>query len=130
MTDEKKDVKDVEEVEETEQVEEQDEKDKPVEKSLFSKYREAYLTQRLSDLGVKDDAEMDAAIKFIDERTDETDSNIDVVIDELKARMRLEQRRTYVDPSAGNGLMNKPVKKNGYNTGVETYQRLKRKGKR
>lgn len=130
MTAEKKDVKDVEEVEETEQAEEQAEKDKPVEKSLFSRYREAYLTQRLSDLGVKDDAEMDAAIKFIDERTDETDSNIDDVIDELKTRMRLEQRRTYVDPSAGNGRMNKPAKKNGYDVGYSAYERLKRGGKR
>lgn len=101
----------------------------PVE--LFKKYREAYLRERLKEMNVKDH-EIDAAIKFIDERVDENDSNLDDVFDELKVRMRLDKRPPvlpYVDPSPMNFEVQRLRAVDYRQIGWEWAKRLKEKGK-
>lgn len=130
MSEEKKDV--TEEVEDTEKVEEKDDKqeeakqDKPVEQSTFNKYRDAYMREKLSELKVKDE-EVDAAMQFIDERTDDTDSNIDSVLHDLRVRMRLEERINPkpVDPNPMNGFRQRPRKKNPEEIGHKAWNRIK-----
>jgi hypothetical protein len=114
-----------------EKVDEQTEQqpDKPVEQSQFNKYREAYLRERLRALNVNEDAEIDAAIKFINERADETDSNLDQLFDDLKVRMRLEQRVKYVDPSPMNFARQYPAPVDLREVGHQMYRNLKRKGR-
>lgn len=99
--------------------------DKPVEQSQFNKYRDAYLRQELARMNVKD-AEMDAAISFIDERADDTDSNLDDVFRQLKVRMRLDERQKYVDPSPMNGPKVKPQYVDRGEIGKQTFERLKK----
>ena len=107
----------------------------PVEKTvnaeLFNKYREAYLRERLNEMNVKDH-EINAAIKFINEHVDENDSNLDEVFDELKVRMRLEERLKkppYVDPSPMNFEVKRRGSVNYREFGWELAKRLKEKGK-
>ena len=99
----------------------------PVEKTvnaeLFNKYRDAYLRERLKEMNVKDH-EINAAIKFINERVDENDSNLDDAINELKVRMRLEQRRHYVDPAPGNPAAWKPKPIDRGDIGKQIFERL------
>jgi hypothetical protein len=102
---------------------------KPVEQSQFNKYRDAYLRERLREMNVKEGAEIDAAIKFINERADETDSNLEQVFDDLKVRMRLEQRVKYVDPSPMNFARQYPAQVDLREVGREMYRNLKRKGR-
>src|SRR5690625_1821382 len=89
-----------EEVEQEEQA--QPKTDKPVEQSTFNKYREAYLRQELSEMNVKDE-EMGAAIRFINERADDKDENLPDVFKQLKVRMRLNERQSYIDPTPMSG---------------------------
>lgn len=125
-----KDEKQTEEVEVNEQEQQQQEKvDKPVEQSQFNKYRDAYLRERLRAMNVKEGAEIEAAIKFINERADETDSNLEQVFDDLKVRMRLEQRVKYVDPSPMNFARQYPAQVDLREVGREMYKELKRKGR-
>jgi hypothetical protein len=114
-----------------EKVDEQTEQqpDKSVEQSQFNKYREAYLRERLREMNVKEGAETDAALKFIDERADENDSNLDQVFDDLKVRMRLEQRVNYVDPSPMNFARQYPAQVDLREVGHQMYRNLKRKGR-
>ena len=114
-----------------EKVDEQTEQqpDKPVEQSQFNKYREAYLRERLRAMNVTEGAEIDAALKFINERADETDSNLDQVFDDLKVRMRLEQRVKYVDPSPMNFAREYPAQVDLREVGRQMYKELKRKGR-
>ena len=104
----------------------------PVEKTvnaeLFNKYRGAFLREKLRELNIKDH-EMDAALNFINERVDENDSNLDDVIDELKVRMRLEQRRRYVDPSPGNPAAWKPRPIDRGDIGKQIFERLRKLNK-
>jgi hypothetical protein len=103
--------------------------DKPVEQSQLNKYREAYLRERLRAMNVKEGAEIDAAIKFINERADETDSNLDQLFDDLKVRMRLQERVKYVDPSPMNFARQYPAQVDLREVGREMYKELKRKGR-
>lgn len=103
--------------------------DKPVEQSQFNKYREAYLRERLRAMNVTEGAEIDAALKFIDERADDTDSNLDQLFDDLKVRMRLEQRVKYVDPSPMNFARQYPAQVDLREVGRKMYKELKRKGR-
>jgi hypothetical protein len=113
----------------TEEVQtQQGKQDKPVEQSQFNKYRDAYLRERLREMNVKEGAEIEAAIKFIDERADETDSNLEQLFDDLKVRMRLEQRVKYVDPSPMNFAREYPAQVDLREVGREMYRNLKRKG--
>ena len=123
-----KDNQQTEEVEVKDQPEKVDEQ-KPVEQSQFNKYREAYLRERLRAMNVKEGAETDAALKFIDERADENDSNLDQVFDDLKVRMRLEQRVKYVDPSPMNFARQYPAPVDLREVGHQMYKELKRKGR-
>jgi len=93
-----------EQAEEVEQAEEQAQPktDKPVEQSTFNKYREAYMRQELARMNVKDE-EMDAAMRFIDERADDKDENLPDVFKQLKVRMRLNERQSYIDPTPMSG---------------------------
>ena len=105
----------------------------PVEKTvnaeLFKKYREAYLRERLKEMNVKD-YEINAAMKFINERVDENDSNLDEVFDELKVRMRLDKRPPvlpYVDPSPmnwPNAPWTKPIDRG--DIGKQIFERLRK----
>jgi hypothetical protein len=114
----------------TEEVQtQQGKQDKPVGQSQFNKYRAAYLRERLRAMNVKEGAEIEAAIKFIDERADETDSNLEQVFDDLKVRMRLEQRVKYVDPSPMNFARQYPAQVDLREVGREMYRNLKRKGR-
>lgn len=115
-----KDEKQTEEVEVNEQEQQQ---------QRFSKYRDAYLRERLRAMNVKEGAETDAALKFIDERADENDSNLDQVFDDLKVRMRLEQRVNYVDPSPMNFAREYPAQVDLREVGRQMYRNLKRKGR-
>jgi hypothetical protein len=114
-----------------EKVDEQTEQqpDKPVEQSQFNKYREAYLRERLRAMNVKEGAETDAALEFINERADETDSNLDQLFDDLKVRMRLNQRVNYVDPSPMNFAREYPAPVDLREVGRQMYKELKRKGR-
>ena len=114
-----------------EKVDEQTEQqpDKPVEQSQFNKYRDAYLRERLRAMNVKEGAEIDAAIKFINERADETDSNLDQLFDDLKVRMRLQERVKYVDPSPMNFARQYPAPVDLREVGRQMYRELKRKGR-
>lgn len=101
----------------------------PVE--LFKKYRDAYLRERLKEMNVKDH-EINAAIKFIDERVDENDSNLNEVLDELKVRMRLDKRPKklpYVDPSPMNFEVQRRGSVDYKQIGWELAKKLKEKGK-
>ena len=101
----------------------------PVE--LFNKYREAYLRERLKEMNVKDH-EINAAMKFINERVDENDSNLDEVFDELKVRMRLNKRPKklpYVDPSPMNFEVQRRGSVDYRQIGWDLAKRLKDKGK-
>jgi hypothetical protein len=117
-----------EEVEVKDQPEKVDEQ-KPVEQSQFNKYRDAYLRERLREMNVKEGPEIDAAIKFINKRADETDSNLEQVFDDLKVRMRLEQRVKYVDPSPMNFARQYPAPVDLRDVGRQMYKELKRKGR-
>lgn len=113
---------------EQKQAVQQPETGEPIEKTvnvdIFNKYREAFLREKLRELNVKDH-EMDAALNFINERVDENDSNLDDVIDELKVRMRLEQRRRYVDPSPMNSPWKpKPIDRG--DVGKQIFERLRK----
>lgn len=123
-----KDEKQTEEVEVKEQMQ-QGKQDKPVEQSQFNKYRDAYLRERLRAMNVKEGAEIEAAIKFINERADETDSNLEQVFDDLKVRMRLQERVKYVDPSPMNFARQYPAPVDLREVGREMYRELKRKGR-
>jgi hypothetical protein len=125
-----KDEKQTEEVEVKDQPEKVDEQtNKPVEQSQFNKYRDAYLRERLREMNVKEGAEIEAAIKFIDERADETDSNLEQLFDDLKVRMRLQERVKYVDPSPMNFARQYPAQVDLREVGREMYRNLKRKGR-
>lgn len=105
--------------------------EKTVNAELFNKYRGAYLRERLKEMNVKDH-EIDAAIKFIDERVDENDSNLDDVFDELKVRMRLDKRPPvlpYVDPSPMNFEVQRLGAVDYRQIGWEWAKRLKERGK-
>lgn len=105
--------------------------EKTVNIDVFKKYREAYLRERLKEMNVKDH-EINAAIKFIDERVDENDSNLDEVFDELKVRMRLDERLKkppYVDPSPLNFERQRLGAVDYRQVGWELFKRLKQKGK-
>jgi hypothetical protein len=117
--------------EQTEEVEvkEQTQQDKPVEQSQFNKYRDAYLRERLRAMNVKEGAETDAALEFINERADETDSNLEQVFDDLKVRMRLQERVNYVDPSPMNFARQYPAPVDLREVGRQMYKELKRKGR-
>ncbi|MED3764707.1 hypothetical protein [Ureibacillus terrenus] len=115
---------------EQKQAVQQPETGEPIEKTvnvdIFNKYRGAFLREKLRELNVKDH-EMDAALNFINERVDENDSNLDDVIDELKVRMRLEQRRQYVDPSPMNPAAWKPKPSiDRRDTGKQIFERLRK----
>lgn len=122
---------DKEQMQQTEEVEVKDQQqtDKPVEQSQFNKYREAYLRERLRALNVNEGAEIDAAIKFINERADETDSNLEQLFDDLKVRMRLQERVKYVDPSPMNFARQYPAPVDLREVGHQMYKELKRKGR-
>lgn len=113
----------------TQQGKQDEQTNKPVEQSQFNKYREAYLRERLREMNVKDGAEIEAALKFINERADETDSNLDQVFDDLKVRMRLQERVNYVDPSPMNFARQYPAPVDLREVGREMYKELKRKGR-
>lgn len=116
--------------EQTEEVQtQQGKQNKPVEQSQFNKYRDAYLRERLREMNVKEGAEIDAAIKFINERADETDSNLEQVFDDLKVRMRLQERVKYVDPSPMNFARQYPAPVDLREVGRQMYKELKRKGR-
>jgi hypothetical protein len=120
--------------EQTEEVQTQQEKvdeqpDKPVEQSQFNKYRDAYLRERLREMNVKEGAEIEAAIKFINKRADENDSNLEQLFDDLKVRMRLQERVKYVDPSPMNFARQYPAQVDLREVGREMYRNLKRKGR-
>jgi hypothetical protein len=100
-----------------------------MDKERFNKYREAYLRERLRALNVNEGAETDAALEFINERADETDSNLDQVFDDLKVRMRLQERVKYVDPSPMNFARQYPAQVDLREVGREMYRNLKRKGR-
>ena len=98
-----KDEKQTEEVEVKEQTQQDNQQpDKPVEQSQFNKYRDAY---------------------------DETDSNLDQVFDDLKVRMRLQERVKYVDPSPMNFARQYPAPVDLREVGHQMYKELKRKGR-
>jgi hypothetical protein len=113
----------------TQQGKQDEQTNKPVEQSQFNKYRDAYLRERLREMNVKEGAEIEAAIKFINERADETDSNLEQVFDDLKVRMRLEQRVKYVDPSPMNFARQYPAPVDLREVGRQMYRELKRKGR-
>jgi hypothetical protein len=100
-----------------------------MDKERFNKYREAYLRERLRAMNVNEGAEIDAAIEFINERADDTDSNLDQLFDDLKVRMRLEQRVKYVDPSPMNFAREYPAQVDLREVGRQMYRELKRKGR-
>lgn len=114
-----------EEVEEEETTEKQAE-DKPVEQSTFNKYREAYLKQKLAEMNVEDN-EVQSAIDFINERTDGTDSNMTTVMRELQTRMRLDERKSYIDPSSLGGGDTRPRPRGLKGYGRKAYDRVKNK---
>lgn len=95
----------------------------------FHKYRKAYLSQQLKEVGVRD-SEIDASLSFIDERVSEDDSDLIDVMDELKVRIRADERKAkkYVDPSLGNEIRKRPAKKDSYKEGHKAYANLKEKG--
>lgn len=95
----------------------------------FNKYRQAYLKQELKEAGVKD-SELDASLTFIDERVSDDDSDLSEVMDELKVRIRADERQAkkYVDPSLGNEPRKRAAKKDGYKAGYKRYADLKDKG--
>lgn len=108
---------------------EQAKPDKPVDQSTFNKYREAFLREQLSQMNVNKD-EMDAAIQFVDERADDTDSNLDDVFRQLKVRMRLNERKSYIDPSPMTGHdYGRPRPKNKTEIGRKAARRLMQEGK-
>jgi hypothetical protein len=123
-----KDNQQTEEVQ-TQQGKQDEQTNKPVEQSQFNKYRDAYLRERLREMNVKEGAEIEAAIKFINERADETDSNLEQLFDDLKVRMRLEQRVKYVDPSPMNFARQYPAQVDLREVGMQMYKELKRKGR-
>jgi hypothetical protein len=100
-----------------------------MDKERFNKYREAYLRERLRAMNVKEGAETDAALEFINERADETDSNLDQLFDDLKVRMRLQERVKYVDPSPMNFAREYPAQVDLRDVGMQMYKELKRKGR-
>ncbi len=110
--------------------------DKPVEQSQFNKYRDAYLREQLSKKGVKDGAEVESAMKFINEKADDTDSNLDDAFRQLQVRMRLDERLAepkYVDATPMNGsVRGSSVSKHQqlYEIGKHSAQRvLEKKGR-
>lgn len=113
----------------TQQGKQDEQTNKPVGQSQFNKYREAYLRERLRAMNVKEGPETDAALEFINERADETDSNLEQVFDDLKVRMRLEQRVNYVDPSPMNFARQYPAQVDLREVGRQMYKELKRKGR-
>jgi len=125
MTDEYKD----KQTQVTDEQQQQGEQDKHTQDDRFNKYRQAYLMQELKEVGVKD-SELDASLTFIDERVDEQDGNLGEVMDELKVRIRADERQAkkYVDPSLGNEPRKRPAKKDGYKAGYKRYADLKSKG--
>lgn len=107
------------------------ETEKTVNIDVFKKYREAFLREKLREMNVNKH-EIDAAIKFIDERVDENDSNLNEVFDELKVRMRLDKRPKklpYVDPSPMNFEVKRQRTVDYRQIGWEWAKRLKDKGK-
>jgi|SRR5699024_978300 len=112
-----------------EQQQQQQRQDVLTQDDRFNKYRRAYLTQQLKEVGVKD-SELDASLSFIDERVDQQDGNLSEVMDELKVRIRADERQAkkYVDPSLGNEPRKRPAKKDGYKAGYKRYADLKDKG--
>lgn len=111
-----------------EQVEEiKEQPDKKVEQSQFNRYRDAYLRQELAKLNVNEGAEMDAELAFIDERADETDSNLDEVFHDLKVRMRIDEKRKYIDPSPLGGGTGRPRPRNKEEVGKKAFERVKNK---
>lgn len=120
----------IDEVEEPEEVEETQPEDKPVASSQFNKYREAYIRERLRDMKVTGEAEQKAAIQFIDERSDVTDSNFDEIIDQLRIRLRVDERKGYIHQSSLGGGSGRPQARNNSGTyGKELYERIKNKGR-
>src|SRR5699024_7311864 len=95
----------------------------------FNKYRRAYLTQQLKEVGVNDSG-LDGSLSFIDSRVDQQDGNLSVVMDELKVRIRADERQAkkYDDPSTGYAARKRPAKKDGYKAGYKRYADLKDKG--
>lgn len=123
-------VEQAQDIDATEEVEpiEQAQEDKPVEQSQFNKYRAAYLREQLAALNIKQGVETDAAIAFIEEKADETDSNLSEVLHELKLRMRVEERKSYVDPSMGNSIRSKPAAVDRSQIGRDMFARLQQRG--
>lgn len=115
-----------EELDEVEVEEEQD-----GELSLFSKYRESFLKERLRLLKIED-SEQIAAIDFINERVEKDDANLDDVIEQLKVRMRVDERLakpSYIHqtPLSGGG---RPQPRKGM-SGKSLYDRVRgKKGRR
>ena len=98
---------------------------------VSDKYSDAHTGERLKEMNVKDH-EINAAMKFINERVDENDSNLDEVFDELKVRMRLNKRPKklpYVDPSPMNFEVQRRGSVDYRQIGWDLAKRLKDKGK-
>lgn len=118
-----------EEVTEEQTQEETPKPDKPVEQSQFNRYRDAYLREQLTEMKIKEGAEMTTALKFIDDRADDMDGNLDELFRDLKVRMRLEERikPAYVDPSPMNGAKDRPRHADKTQIGTEAFSRVKHK---
>ena len=71
---------------------------------------------------------MDAAIKYIDEKADDTDSNLDDVFHDLKVRMRLEERINPkpVDPNPMNHERQRPRTKDPTAIGTKAWNRIRK----
>lgn len=128
---EEKEVKDANtDEQQTEQQTQEQTPDKAVEASQFAQYRQAYLQAELKKLNVKEGAETDAALKFIDSKADSTDSNLPEVMEQLAVRMRLDKRKAYVDPNLNNGARQKPKQVDKHDIGVKSFERIKNKIRR
>lgn len=95
----------------------------------IEQYRDVYLRQKLGEMKVSND-EMETALTFVNERTDEDDGNLEYVLQTLDSRMRLQQRqakRSYADPSAGNSGRGKTPKKDLRKEGAKSWKRVRSK---
>lgn len=103
--------------------------DSEVQVDRYQKYREAYIRERLRSENVKEGAELDAALSFVAERLDDDDSNFDDVMHQLEVRMRLNERRQYVDPPLGNSPSRRPEPITGDDVGKAVFDDLRKRGK-
>lgn len=95
----------------------------------YEQYRNVYIEKRLNELGRLSEYERESALTFMMAHLAPDDANMDEVLHEIKVRMRLDERRAYVDPSPMNGPATWPRPRDLAEVGRKAYERLKRKGK-